>query len=141
MDRKLLVLIGAATLLSVGHSVDHAVRDDFRWGTAELAAFAAVSLVLYGALGVGLYLYAKGRVGPRFWTFFAAAGVLFAWAAHFSPFTAQPPSYILRAYGYGPAGWAALAVLCALVAVIAVAGAYAAFLWRREDLRKRRQAT
>ncbi|HEX9145488.1 MAG TPA: hypothetical protein VGA09_14540 [Candidatus Binatia bacterium] len=90
-----------------------------------------VSLVLYSAIGTGLYLYAKGKVGPRFWTIFAFAGLLFAWAAHFSPFTEQPPSYILRAYNYGLAGWVALGVLAALMLVMGVFGVYAAYLWRR----------
>jgi len=131
VNRKLVALIAAGTLLSLGHTADHAIRDDLRWPSVELMAFVIVSLVLYGVIGTGLYLYAKGKVGPRFWTLFAFAGVLFGWAAHFSPFTKQPPSYILRAYDYGFAGWAALGVLSALMLVMAVVGVYAAYLWRR----------
>ncbi len=131
VNQKLVALIAAGTLLSLGHTADHAIRDDLRWPSVELMAFVIVSLVLYGAIGTGLYLYAKGKVGPRFWTIFAFAGVLFGWAAHFSPFTEQPPSYILRAYNYGFAGWVALGVLLALMLVMAVVGVYAAYLWRR----------
>ena len=97
MRRKLLTLIAVGTLLSLGHTADHVIRDDLRWLSPELIAFVIVSLVLYSAIGTGLYLYAKGKVGPRFWTIFAFAGLPFGWAAHFSPFTEQPPSYILRA--------------------------------------------
>jgi hypothetical protein len=109
---------------------DHLIRDDLRWPSTELLVFVIVSLALYGAIGVSLYLYVKGKVGPRFWTFFAFAGVLFGWAAHFSPFTQQPPSFILRAYNYELAGWLAVGVLSALMVVMAVAGMYAAYLWR-----------
>jgi hypothetical protein len=131
INRNLVALIAVGTLLSLGHTADHAIRDDLRWPSVELIAFVIVSLVLYGAIGTGLCLYVKGKVGPRFWTIFAFAGVLFGWAAHFSPFTEQPPSYILSAYNYGLAGWVALGVLLALMLVMGVAGVYAAYLWRR----------
>ena len=131
MNRKPFTLIVVGTLLSLGHTADHAIRDDLRWLSPELIAFVIVSLVLYSAIGTGLYLYAKGKVGPRFWTIFAFAGLLFGWAGHFSPFTEQPPSYILRAYNYGFAGWVALGVLVALMLVMGVFGVYAAYLWRR----------
>ncbi len=130
VDRKLVALIAAGTLLSLGHNADHVIRDDLHWPSTELLVFVIVGLLLYGAIGVSLYLYVKGKVGPRFWTFFAFAGVLFGWAAHFSPFTGQPPSFILRAYSYAPAGWLAVGVLSALMLVMAAAGVYAAYLWR-----------
>jgi cytochrome c oxidase assembly factor CtaG len=130
-SQKLGVLIAAATLFSLGHTVDHLLRDDLRWPSAELFFFVLVGLVLYAAIGTGMYLYAKGKVGPGFWAIFAFAGVLLGWAAHFSPFTEQPPSFNLRAYDHALAGWIALGVLSALMLVLAVAGVYAARLWRR----------
>ncbi len=130
VDRKLVALIAAGTLLSLGHNADHVIRDDLHWPSTELLVFVIVGLLLYGAIGVSLYLYVKGKVGPRFWTFFAFAGVPFGSAAHFSPFTGQPPSFILRAYSYAPAGWLAVGVLSALMLVMAAAGVYAAYLWR-----------
>ena len=130
VNRKLVALIAVGTLLSLGHTADHLIRDDLRWPSTELLVFVIVSLVLYGAIGASLCLYVKGKVGPRFWTFFAFAGILFGWTAHFSPFTEQPPSFILRAYNYDLAGWLAVGVLSALMLVIAVAGVYAAYLWR-----------
>lgn len=129
VNKKLIGLIAAATLLSLAHTLDHVIRDNLRWPSAELLALAIVSLVLYGAIGVSLSLYVKGKVGPRFWTFFAFAGVLFGWTGHFSPFTEQPPPFILRAYNYGFAGWLAVGVLSALMVVMAVAGVYPAYLW------------
>jgi hypothetical protein len=132
MNQKLLTLITVGTLLSLGHTADHAIRDDLRWPSPALIGLVIVSLVLYSAIGTGLYLSAKGKVGPRFWTIFAVAGLLFGWAAHFSPFTEQPPSYILSAYNHGLTGWVALGVLLALMRVMSVAGVYAAYLQRRE---------
>ena len=129
VNRKLVSLIAAATLLSLGHTADHVIREDLRWPSTGLLVFVIVSLILYGAIGVSLYLYVKGKVGPRFWTFFAFAGLLFGWAAHFSPFTEQPPRFILRTYNYDLAGGLAVGVLSMLMLVMAVAGAYAAYLW------------
>ena len=128
-NRKLVSLIAAATFLSLGHTADHLLRDDLPWPSTELLVFVLVSLLLYGAIGVSLSLYVKGKVGPRFWTFFAFAGVLFGWAAHFSPFTEQPPTFILRAYHDDLAGWLAVGVLSMLMLVMAAAGVYAAYLW------------
>ncbi len=90
---------------------------------------------------MSLYLYVKGKIGPRFWTFFAFAGILFGWAGHFSPFTGQSPSFILRAYNYGLAGWLAVGVLSALMLVLAVAGVYAAYLWGSVSGRRINQHT
>ena len=128
-NRKLVSLIAAATFLSLGHTADHLLRDDLPWPSTELLVFVLVSLLLYGAIGVSLSLYVQGKVGPRFWTFFAFAGVLFGWAAHFSPFTEQPPRFILRAYHDDLAGWLAVGVLSMLMLVMAVADVYAAYLW------------
>jgi hypothetical protein len=129
INRKLVALIAAGTLLSLGHTADHVIRDGLRWPSTELLVVVIVSLVLYGIIGVSLYLYVDGKVGPRFWTFFAFAGVLFGWAGHLSPFTEQSPSFILRAYNYDLAGWVAVGVLSALMLVMAVAGVYVAYLW------------
>src|SRR4030095_7080574 len=109
-------------LLSLAHTVDHVIRDELRWPSPELLAFAIVSLVLYGGIGVSLYLYVKSKLGPRFWTLFAFAGVLFGWGAHFSPFTEQSPSFILHAYYDGLAGWVAVGVLSALMLAMGITG-------------------
>jgi hypothetical protein len=136
INQKLVALIAAGTVLSLGHTADHVIRDNLRWPSTELFALVVVSAVLYGGISAGLFLYAKGKVGPRFWTIFAFAGVLFGWAAHFSPFTEQPPSLILRAYNYGLAGWIAVGVLSALMLVMGLAGVYAAYLWGAESKRE-----
>jgi len=136
INQKLVALISAGTLLSLVHTADHVIRDNLRWPSTEFFALVVLSVVLYGGISASLFLYAKGKVGPRFWTVFAFAGVLFGWAAHFSPFTEQPPSFILQAYNYGLAGWTAVGVLSALMLVMGVAGVYAAYLWGAESKRE-----
>jgi hypothetical protein len=136
INQKLVALIAAGTVLSLGHTADHVIRGNLRWPSTELLALVVVSAILYGAISAGLFLYAKGKLGPRFWTIFAFAGVLLGWAGHFSPFTEQPPSLILRAYNYGLAGWMAVGVLSALMLVMAFAGVYAAYLWGAESKRE-----
>ena len=64
VNRNLVALSAAGTLLSLGHMVDHVIRDDLRWSSTELLVFMIVGLVLYGAIGVSLYLYAKSKVWP-----------------------------------------------------------------------------
>ena len=56
VDRKLVALIAAGTLLSLGHNADHVIRDDLHWPSTELLVFVIVGLLLYGAIGVSLYL-------------------------------------------------------------------------------------
>ena len=119
MDSKLVALIAAGTLLFLGHTVDHAIRDELRWVSPELLVFALIDLVVFGAIGASLYLYRKGKVGPRFWAVLAFTGVVLGWAGHFSPFTAQGPSYILGAYGYGLVdASAALAIVAPRIASV-----------------------
>jgi hypothetical protein len=65
--------------------------------------------VIYVVGGGGLYLYVKGTIGPRFWAIVGGIGVVLGWLGHFSPFTDQPPRYILGAYASSAAGWFALA--------------------------------
>jgi len=95
--------------------------------------FIALNVTIYAVIGVGLYLYLKSRVGPLFWTFVAGAGVAALWLAHLSPFTDQPPQYILRAYESATAGWLALTCLVALMLALIVGALYAEYLWARSS--------
>ena len=131
-DTKLIGLVLLATILSLGHSVDHIVRGDLAWPIGiESVPFIVVSLAIYGIIGLGLFLYWKNRVGPGFWAIVGGLGAAFGLLGHFSPFTDQPPSYILGAYGYSAAGWLALGLLVALMLVLLVATIYAGYLWKR----------
>ena len=129
---KLEALVLLATAFSLGHAIDHIIRDDLRWSlTAESVGFLVVTLVTYGVIAAGLYLYSKGKVGPRFWAILGGIAVGFVWLAHFSPFTDQPASYILDAYESATAGWLAVSDLVALMLVLIVTALYASYLWIR----------
>jgi hypothetical protein len=91
--------------------------------------------VIYVVGGGGLYLYVKGTIGPRFWAIVGGIGVVLGWLGHFSPFTDQPPRYILGAYASSAAGWFALAWLIMLMLVLIVATVYATHLSIRASSR------
>jgi len=133
-DKRLITLVVLATIFSLGHSVDHVVRGDFSWPlTLESVPFIIISLAIYAIIGFGLYLYLKNKVGPGFWAIVAGVGVAFGWLGHFSPFTAQPPQYILSAYESVAAGWLALGCLVALMLVLIITAIYAEYLWARSS--------
>jgi hypothetical protein len=135
-DRKLVALVVLATILSFGHTVDHILRGDLHWPlTRESLPFVVFSLVTYVVVGGGLYLYVKGTIGPRFWAIVGGTGVVLGWLGHFSPFTDQPPRYILGAYASSAAGWFALAWLVLLMLVLIVATVYAVQLSIRSAAR------
>ena len=132
VNRTLIALILLGTVFSLGHSTDHICRGDLPWPpSVGSIPFILVSLAIYGFIGVGLYLYVTNKVGPRFWAIGAALGVAFGWLAHFSPFTDQPPRYILNAYPSAAAGWLALACLVALMLILIASALYAGHLWLR----------
>jgi drug/metabolite transporter (DMT)-like permease len=131
-DSKLVILVVLATILSLAHTVDHIARGDLQWPlTPGSVAFILVSLAVYVILGGGLYLYLKGRVGPRYWATVAALGIAALWLGHFSPFTDQPAQYIFNAYQSVPARWLAFGCVIALMAVLIAGLVYASYLWAR----------
>lgn len=131
-DKTLSILAALILVLVVGHDVDHLVRGDYRFETfADGVPVVAVTLVKYAALGFGLFLYVKGRLGPGFWAIAAGIGVVLAWLAHFSPFSEQTPQFIYRAYESPVAGTLAVAWLAALGLALLATTLYALVLWAR----------
>jgi hypothetical protein len=131
-DKKLLVLLVLITVLVTGHNVDHVLRDELPWPpSSEWLIFIVVIGVIYAAIGLTFLLYRRNRVGPRFFTIASLGGLVFGWLGHFSPYTDQPPSYILNAYQSATAGWIALSQLLALVLVLALTAVYSGYLWVR----------
>ena len=132
-DKKLITLILIGGVLYLGHAIDHAARGDVRWPLgAESLPFIAVTVVIYAVIGFGIYFYRRNRIGPRFWTVFAALGAAFGLLGHFSPFSEQPPSHIFNAYSSAWAGALALSCLFALMLVLIVVTLYAGYLWARK---------
>lgn len=132
MDRRLLLLVVIALVLSVGHHIDHVVRGNHvGWPvTDEVNAFTA-SLVIYPLILGGLALSLAGRMGSRRWVFLSAGGAIFLTLIHFGPWAVEPPEDIIGAYDSPLLGWLAFAWLVALVVVLVIATVYELRLSRR----------
>jgi hypothetical protein len=120
-DKKLLWMIALLTVFVTAHNIDHFVRDG-----VSLPLVIVVG-VIYALIGVVLFLYWKNKVGARFFTVAAVAGFAFGWLGHFSPFTDQPPAYILAAYRSAWAGWLALSSLFGIMLVLAAIAVYCSY--------------
>ena len=132
-DKKLITLVVLATIFYSGHTIDHIVRDNIGWSlNAESIVFFMFTVAMYSVTGVGLFLYMTNKIDPRFWAILSAIGVVLGWLAHFSPFTDQPPAYILAAYSSAAAGRLALSTLIALMIVLVIAAVHSGFLWLRK---------
>lgn len=142
MQRRILYgLIYLATLMSLGHHVDHLIRGNHvGWPvTPEVTPFT-YSLGVYPVILLGLLLYQSGRVGPGYWALLSGGGALFLAAIHFGPDAIEPPADIIELYEPRIIGWFAFAWLVGLVVVLAIASLHAARLWLRgsEPMRKER---
>jgi hypothetical protein len=133
-DKKLETLVSLAALFFVAHTADHVARD-LRWPlTAEAIPFLLATLVILTIVCGALVLYRRGTIGARFWTIFGAISVTLGWLGHFSPFSEQPPQYILHAYRSAVAGWLAVGGLVALMLTLIAITLYAGMLWVRGRL-------
>lgn len=134
MTPTLYRLVYAATLLGLGHHVDHAIRGNHvGWPLIERVTPFTFSLAIYPTVAVGLYLARRGRVGPGYWAVaWGAIGLLVAFV-HL-PLTAEAETTgdIVRPYSSAILGWAAFVWLLILGCVVAATAAYATYLWRRE---------
>lgn len=133
VDRRLMLLIIAALVLSAGHHLDHIVRGNHvGWPvTAEVNAFSA-SLIIYPLILGGLALSLSGRIGPGGWAFLSGGGAVFLAAIHFGPWAVEPPADIIGMYDPPVLGWLAFGWLLALVLVLLVSTVYELRLWRSE---------
>lgn len=132
-ERLLYVLLAVPTLLGMAHHVDHVVRGNHvGWPvTPEVTPFT-YSLVIYPVVAVGLYLTLTDRAGVGLWAAIMAASAGMLAFFHVSPWAVEPPQDVILPYANPLVGYAAFAVLLALMASVVAVGAYALLLWRRE---------
>lgn len=118
-----------ATLLSVGHHIDHVLRGNHvGWPlNGEVTPFT-FSFGFYPIILLGFALYRTGRIGPWFWAVTAGAGALFVGLTHFGPFALEPAADIIPLYSSAVFGWAAFGWLITFVAVLSLLALYAAYL-------------
>jgi hypothetical protein len=131
VDPWLYVFVAVPTLLGVAHHVEHVVRGNHvGWPVTPVVNSFTYSLVIYPVIGVGLYLTLTDRVGVRYWVATAAAGAAMLWFFHLSPWAVEPPSDVVLPYASPVVGYAALAVLVALVCSLLATTGYATYRWR-----------
>ena len=131
-DRKLIALVWLVLVLSALHTGDHVVRENLgKPLTPASISSLMVSAFIYAFVGLGLYLYARGTIGPRIWVIAGCLGFAFGMLAHLSPFTDQTLRSIAAAYDTRIVGWLAASVFVALMASMLATTLYAVYLSRK----------
>ena len=130
VDARLLALVGLATLLSVGHHVDHLIRGNHvGWPvTGDVNAFT-LSLAVYPVIVAGVVLTVRDRAGARYWFGVAAAGLGLLGAIHLGPWAIEPPGDIVDPYAPSPLGYLAFVWLLGLLVVLCLTVLAAAASW------------
>jgi hypothetical protein len=132
VTRLLYLLVLGALVLGMAHHIDHLVRGNHvGWPVTEHVNAFTYSLGIYPLLAIGLFLTVTGRVGARYWAGFLAFSTAMLANFHISPWAIEPPSDVILPYANPAAGYAAFAVLLALIASVALGTVYATVLWYR----------
>ena len=131
MSRATYLLIGAITLLSLGHHLDHLLRGATGWPfSAEVNPFT-YSLAIYPVIAAGLALSRRGRAGARFWALLSGGGALFVLGVHIGPVAGDAVDQIPGQYASPVAGAIALAELGLFMASLVAASVFDGLRWRR----------
>lgn len=131
--RRAYALIYLATVLSLGHHLDHAIRGNhIGWPlSAEVTPFT-YSLGVYPLILLGLFLSRAGKAGAGYWAWLFGLGVVFLTAVHFVPTAIEPPHDIIDLHQPPLLGWLAFAELLVLLAALVASFAYQMRLWLRD---------
>ena len=131
-DRTLIALVWLVLLFSALHTGDHVVRENLgRPLTPASITSLMVSAFIFVLVGLGLYLYTRGIIGPRIWVIAGCLGFVFGMLAHLSPFTDQTVRSIAAAYDTKVRGWLAASVFVGLMASMLATTLYATHLSRK----------
>jgi hypothetical protein len=137
-DRTLYRLTWLAAAMSLGHHLDHIIRDNaVGWPLTDQVNAFTISLGIYPVIATGLLAYRAGRVGPGFWALVSGGGAVFVSAVHFGPTAVEPPELILDPYDPPVLGWLAFGWLVTFVAVLAITCLYETRLWSQQRQARR----
>lgn len=127
------LLFALATLLGLAHHLDHVIRGNHvGWPiTPEVNPFT-YSLVIYPLVVLGFTLSLTGRAGARYWTVVMTLGAGMLAFFHISPWAVEPPGDVILPYADPVFGYAAFAILLALILVVAGGALHSIRLWGRE---------
>lgn len=132
LTRAFWLFVLVPTVLGIAHHVDHIIRGNHvGWPlTPEVNAFT-YSLAIYPLLAISVYLSVTRRVAARYWAgFFAFSAGLLAYL-HISPWAVEPPQDVMVPYENPLVGYAAFAIVLALIASVFVGSIYGVVLWHR----------
>lgn len=130
--RVILSLTALATLLTIGHHVDHLIRGNHvGWPVTDQVTAFTISLLIYPILIVAVALFLAGRIGPGSWAFISGGGAVFVGVLHFGPLAVEPPQDILGEYD-AAAGTFWMGWLVLLVITLAVTCVVETSFWLRE---------
>jgi len=134
LTRAFYLFVLVPTVLGAAHHIDHIIRGNHvGWPvTPEVNAFT-YSLAIYPLLAISLYLSLTRRVEARYWAgFFAFSAGMLAYF-HVSPWAIEPPQDVMVPYANPLLGYAAFAIVLALIGSVAVGSVYGALLWVRRE--------
>ncbi len=116
VDRRLLLLIGLATIFGIGHHLDHIIRGNHvGWPLIPEITVFTYTLFIYPVIAVGVYLTVTDRVGAWYWAIVLGAILAAVVLTHFGPWAAEPPRDVIEPYESTAVGYAAFAWLLGLV--------------------------
>jgi hypothetical protein len=147
--RRLLIVAWVTLGLATLHFADHAIRGyyviehglDPAWNHSgwpflpEFTPFTGSLIGVYGLLGVGIWLTARGRVWARYWLVTAVLlGALVVWV-HFLGPQAETPAVIYRSWGDPLPGIVAVINTIAVIVTVLALGITAVLVGRRSAWR------
>lgn len=133
MTQQLYALIYVTTGMTIGHHVDHIIRGNHvGWPFGPEVTPFTLSLAVYPAVGIGLYLSQKHRAGPAYWAILWGFMTLLAASVHL-PLSqdSETAGDIINPYSSPVAGWVAFLWLLALVTMALLTCVTATRLWFR----------
>jgi hypothetical protein len=133
LPRRAYAVFAVALALGLAHHIDHVVRGNHvGWPVTPSVNPFTYSLVIYPLVVLGFVLSLTGRAGARYWTAVMTLGGLMLVFFHLSPWAIEPPTDVILPYSNPLWGYAAFAILLALIACVFAGAGYMFLLWRRE---------